>query len=396
MNRTDKIPNYKKYNMDKKKILIVVMSLSTGGTVSALKALMHTSFSKDNDISILIFCNTGVAKNPELKKYIIMPGKLAQFWFLNIANASLLTKILMLPIKVIKNTPWLGEKINTIIAKHIAKSIERRAQYDTVISFAENTVPNLVQHFKNDNKIVWVHCDYGNRIKREEEHIFRKYRKIVCVSKFTRDSFAKRYPSLAEKTVYIYNVCSIASIKAKAEEEIDDRLFDTSAFTIISIGRIAAVKRFHKIPAIAKKLKDAGCSFKWYIMGGGSAENTEKIKTAIESNGVSGEVVMLGARTNPYPYFKKADLLVSTSESEACPMIFNEAKILKTPIVSSDFGSSYEFIKQGTDGYITSIEDMHTIIEKLIKNKAEYSILVPSIEEELLEDSIIAKINNII
>lgn len=382
--------------MAKKKILIIVMALSTGGTTSALKALMQTSFSKDNDVSILIFCNTGVVQNPELKKYIIMSGNLMQLWFLNIANASLLAKILMLPIKIIKNTPWLGNRINTMIAKHIAKRTEKKEQYDTVISFAENTVPELVQHFKNENKIVWIHCDYGNRIKREEEHIFSKYRKIVCVSKFTRDSFAKRYPSLADRTVYIYNVCSINSIMAKSKETIDDMLFDTSAFTILSIGRIAPVKRFHEIPAIARRLKDTGCTFKWYIMGGGSAEDTDKIKTAIENCGVKDEVIMLGAKANPYPYLKRADMLVSTSESEACPMIFNEAKILGTPIVSANFGSAHEFIKQGVDGYISSIEEMHNIIGRLIENKDEYSKLSPCIENALQEDTIMAKINNII
>lgn len=380
----------------KKKILIVVMSLSTGGTTSALKALMQTSFSKDNDISILMLCNTGIAQNPELEKYIIMPGKLAQLWFLNIANASLLTKILMLPIKVIKNTPWLGNRINTMIAKHIAKSIEKKELYDTVISFTEHIVPGIVQHFKNENKIVWIHCDYGNAIKLDEEHILKKYRKIVCVSKFTRDSFAKRYPSLDDRTIYIYNVCSTDSIKAKSEEEINDRLFDTSVFTIISIGRIAPVKRFHEVPAIARKLKNIGCAFKWYIIGGGSNKEINKINVAIQSNGVMDEVIMLGARSNPFPYLKRADLLVSTSESEACPMIFNEAKILGTPIVSADFGSSYEFIKQSVDGYITPIENMHNVIEKLITDNAEYSKLSPSIDKELLEESIIAKINNII
>lgn len=380
----------------KKKILIVVMSLSTGGTTSALKALMQTSFSKDNDISILTLCRTGIVQNPELEKYIKMPSKLAQLWFLNIREMSLLTKILMLPIKVIKNTPWLGNKINTMIAKHIARSCEKKEQYYSVISFTEHIVPNIVQHFKNENKLVWIHCDYGNRIKREEEHIFRKYQRVVCVSKFTRDSFAKRYPSLDDRTVYIYNVCSIDSIKDKSEEEINDRLFDTSVFTIISIGRIAPVKRFHEIPAIARKLKDAGCVFRWYIIGGGSNEEINKIKVAIQSNEVMDEVIMLGAKTNPYPYIKKADLLVSTSESEACPMIFNEAKILGTPIVSANFGTSHEFIKQSVDGYITPIEEMHNVIEKLITDNAEYSKQSPIIDKELLEEAIIGKINNII
>lgn len=382
--------------MAKKKILIVMMSLSTGGTISALKALMQTSFSKNNDISILTLCNTGFDQNPELKKYLIMPGKFAQLWFMNITNASLLTKILMLPIKVIKNTPWLGNKIDTMISKHIARSAERKKRYDSVISFSEHIIPGIVQHFKNENKIVWIHCDYGNRIKRNDEHIFNKYRKIVCVSKFTRESFAKRYPSLEEKVEYLYNVCSTDSIKAKSEDEINDRLFDTSSFTILSIGRIAPVKRFHEIPAIARRLKDTGCAFKWYIMGGGSNEYTDKIKISIESNGVMDEVIMLGVRSNPFPYLKRADLLVSTSESEACPMIFNEAKILGTPIVSADFGSSYEFIKEKRDGVITSLEEMHNDIATLINDKEKYNMYKPYIDEDLKEESIVKKLNNIL
>ena len=325
-----------------------------------------------------------------------MLDKLTQLWFLNITNASLLVKILMLPIKVIKNTPWLGNKIDTIIAKHIARSTERKEQYDSVISFSEHKVPVIVQHFKNENKFVWIHCDYGNRIRLNEEHIFKKYCKIVCVSKFTRDSFAKRYPSLEGKVEYLYNVCSIDSIRKKAEEKINDRLFDTSVFTIISIGRIAAVKRFYEIPAIARKLKDAGCTFKWYIIGGGSIEETGKIKTTIESNGVGNEVIMLGARSNPYPYFKKADLLVSTSESEACPMIFNEAKILGIPIISADFGSSYEFIKENRDGNVTSLGNIHKAIITLITEKEKYDMYKPFIDEELNEESIIEKLKQIL
>lgn len=382
--------------MVKRKILIVIPSLRIGGTTSSLKALMLTSFSKDNDVRILVLSPKGLDKNDELRKYVIMPKKFIQLWFLNIADASLLKRLLMLPIKVIKNTPWLGSRIDTILAKHIARTTERDDRYDTVIAFSEQITPGIVQHFNNQNKIAWIHCDYGNRIKLDEEWIFKNFRKIICVSKFTCESFGKRYPALKNKTDFIYNICSMCDIKVKADEEINDILFDTSEFTIISIGRIAAVKRFHKIPEIAKKLKDAGCTFKWYIMGEGCVEDTYKIKAAIENNGMRNEVIMLGARNNPYPYLKKADLLVSTSESEACPMIFNEAKILGTPIVSTDFGSSYEFIKQGIDGHISSIEEIHNIIEVLIKNNTEYSKLFPIKDMDLLEDSIIAKINDII
>lgn len=380
--------------MAKKKILIVVMSLSTGGTTSSLKALMQTSLSKEYEIDILAICNNN--KDSGLKQYIIKSDNISRLWYSSTSQATRMQKLAMLPLKILKRIPLINKRVNTAIAKRVARIIEKKKQYDTVIAFSEYMTPEIVQHFKTSNKIAWIHCDYGNRIEREEEHIFNKFNTIVCVSNYTCNSFIKRYPLLKDKVTSIYNVCSIDDITAKSGKGINDTNFDKSKFTIISIGRIATVKRFTLIPSIAKMLKASGCDFKWYIIGGGDQNEIYKINNAIKVYNISENVILLGAKTNPYPYFKAADLLVSTSESEACPMIFNEAKILGTPIVSANFGSSYEFIKQNIDGYVTPIEEMHIVIEKLIKDKGEYLKLSPSIDNELLEESIIAKVNNII
>lgn len=381
--------------MAKKKILIVIRTLCTGGIVSSLKALMQTSFSKNNEVTILVLSKKGIEQYPELLKYVKYAGFLSHIWYTSIVGASLLTKLLTLPIKIIKNAPWIGNKIDSMVERHVAKHIERKIPHDVVIAFSEDTVPRIVQHFNSANRIVWLHCDYGNRIKRNNENLLKKFRTIVCVSDFTKASLIKRYPSLENKVTSIYNVCSIEGIKAKANENIDDCRFDTSKFTIISVGRVAKVKRFPEIPKIAKKLKDCGCIFKWYIIGSGTANDIEKVITAIESYGMQEEVVMLGTKPNPYPYFKAADLLVSTSESEACPMIFNEAKIIGTPIVSTNFGSSYEFIKEGRDGMISSLDNLHNAIAT-IAQKDIYNNYTPQIDEELKEYCIIDKINKIL
>ena len=93
-----------------------------------------------------------------------------------------------------------------------------------------------------------------------------------------------------------------------------------------------------------------------------------KIKEGIERNNLSKVVFYLGPKTNPYPYFANADLYVCLSESEACPMVFNEAKCFGTPIVSTDFGSSYEFIQSEKDGIIIPRELIFEAIKKYIQN----------------------------
>lgn len=77
-------------------------------------------------------------------------------------------------------------------------------------------------------------------------------------------------------------------------------------------------------------------------------------------------VVMLGAKTNPHYYIKHADLLVCLSKSEACPRVVNEAKILGTPTVSTDFPTIYEFIEDGETGIISSLSDLPNAITRII------------------------------
>ena len=77
-------------------------------------------------------------------------------------------------------------------------------------------------------------------------------------------------------------------------------------------------------------------------------------------------------------------------------MIFNEAKILNLPIISSDFPSAYEFIIPGKDGYICSIDTMPSIIERIIQDKIMYKSLKPSINNNFSTYSILNKIDKII
>ena len=116
----------------------------------------------------------------------------------------------------------------------------------------------------------------------------------------------------------------------------------------------------------------------------------------IKEYDVADCVKVLGEKKNPYPFFKSANLLVSTSISEACPMIFNEAKILNLPIISSDFPSAYEFIVPGKDGYICDIDTMPTMIEQIIQIMAMYQSFKPEISDLFSTGIIVNKIDNII
>ena len=126
------------------------------------------------------------------------------------------------------------------------------------------------------------------------------------------------------------------------------------------------VKGFSLIPKIASELKQRACEFRWFIIGGPENNEFSKVKSEIQKYDVEDVVFLLGAKRNPYPLLRASNLYVSTSFSEACPMVFLEAKTLGVPIVSADFGSAREFLNHDNDGYVISQDHMSEVLKELI------------------------------
>lgn len=344
----------------KTKILFVVPGFSLGGTTTALASMLNCKFADDYDIDVFAItrrdCNL-----PPIVSHDIGSNGLTTAYYGDFSRFQKKEKVKYLFVKLLKQIQGCSEKLEHWVTKTTIKKIERKKHYDVVVGFQELLATQFTSHFKCPRKIAWIHCDYASTYGEEvdELDLYSRFEKVVCVSQFTRQGFVGRYPSLADKTVAIHNIFDAKSVIKRSKAPIDDPRFDISRFTIISLGRVHDVKRFYLIPEIAAQLKKASLDFRWYILG--SADIPDELKRfsdAVHQYSVENEVVFLGGKSNPYPYLKAADLMVTVSKSEACPMIFNEAKILHVPVLSSDFGSAFEFIEQGKDGYISSLENL--------------------------------------
>lgn len=244
-------------------------------------------------------------------------------------------------------------------------------KYDAVVCFSEG-ITYMVCSFPAKKLIQWIHCDYRRHLETNnpkfERYAYERYDTVVCVSDFVKGVFSEIYPEFAHKTIAIHNVINVEDIRAKAneDEDLDDR-FKTDSFTIISCGRLDPIKGFNKIPALANKVKSLTDNpFRWYIIGGGFEEEQCKIESEIKKYQLENTVILLGPKTNAYPYIAKADLYVCTSESESFPLVVNEAKALSVPIISNNFPSVYESVEDGIDGYVVPLNAMPEKIAKFM------------------------------
>lgn len=161
--------------------------------------------------------------------------------------------------------------------------------------------------------------------------------KLCCVSHEVYNSLSVfRTISNAKKSV-VYNVHNIERIRQLAlmpiANEIENRIFKNPTF--LYCGRLDGNKapdRTLKAFVKADLPKDSQLVF----IGEDQDCLTVDLKDMVKDYGVEDRVHFFGRKSNPYPYFKRAKALISSSYSEGLPGVMIEALALDTPVVTTN------------------------------------------------------------
>lgn len=352
-----------------KKILFIIPSLGTGGTNSSLDSF-YTQFNDKYHIAVFSIAHQPRNHNYSFDEVLLKQDIVLSLLWANFSDQKRLFKIFAFFFKTVQSLcrKFININLAEVYGKKVVRKIESNEKYDFVVGFQEGFATAFASFFQKPNKVAWIHCNYDFYLSfgKSEENLYNKFTNIVCVSKYTASVFANRYPALSPKIIFIHNLIDSNRIKELAQSSITDADFSADCINLISVGRFSTVKRFREIPSIAQTLKNRDLKFAWYILGPADESGENVLFTEnIEKYSVQDCVKWLGGKSNPYPYFNKADIYVCLSESEACPMVFKEAKIFGLPIVTTDFPSAYEFVNE-QDGIISSLENMPDAINSMI------------------------------
>lgn len=364
----------------KKKILFVIPDFYIGGTNKSLENLLLLIDNNIYEIRIFSLYEDGdfYYKEKVFKPYLIKKSFFYRlfhdhFWFRKFSTlASLLFRC----------------NASRLLHKFEINRIQKKEKFDTVIAYQESSATICVSMLRNcSNRIAWVHCelrywlqDLVKGRKLEEAGDYSKYDKIICVSESARQSFLSLYPHLSDRVMFIYNSVDDNHIKELADDVKANVPFSDNTFNILSVGRFSPTKQFDLIPKIVSELKKITSKpFCWYIIAS-TEECLQDMLEKIEKYDVSREVILLGAKDNPYPYFKKSDLFVCTSESESFSYVIAESKVLHVPVLCNNIPVAKEVVSD-EEGWISSIADMPGTLSRIIdKNNGIYT----SVKEKIL------------
>lgn len=143
--------------------------------------------------------------------------------------------------------------------------------------------------------------------------------------------------------------------------------YDKSNINIVASGRIREEKGFDFLLRSFAKVVGNNKKFKLYILGDiGSKSYLNELQNIIQKCDLTDHVQFIGFKSNPFPYYKHADLFVLSSKWEGLPNVVLEALYLQTPVVVTDCIPYFnKLICEGKNGYVVKFGDKQDLAEKI-------------------------------
>lgn len=369
-----------------KKVLFVINTLGGAGAERALLELLKR-FSPEQyqtDLYVLLEQGELISQVPEYVN-ILNRDYTAESVLTREGKKKLNKKVfrrLFTRGALFKNIPYLIKNISVMLKQkkiHADKLLWRvmsdsgmslDKEYDMAIAYLEGGSTYFVHdHVKAKQKFTFLHVDYSyaGYSRKLDKNCYLDFDRVFTVSGEVKESFEKIYPECADRTFIFHNLIDRKEIIRKAE--LPGGFEDTyNGKRILTVGRLTVQKAYETAIDAMKLLKDQGVNVRWYVLGEG--ELKEQLQQKIDSLGLTGDFILLGAEENPYPYYKQCDLYVHATRFEGKSIAVQEAQVLGCAILVSDCSGNREQVNDGIDGSLCqlSAEDISRNIKELLED----------------------------
>lgn len=356
------------WNKMKKKVLLIAPSMMIGGAERSLLGLLEAIDYEKLDVSLMLYRHEGELMNdipegpvilPEIDKYRTFDTPILQLVRERKYLFALARILAILAVKIHCRVTgeragiWMSVQYITRFLQPLLPNIP--GEYDLGVMFlgVGDTVLNKV-HAKK--KIAWCHTDYSTLgpSKRMDIQTYEKMDSISVVSNECKQAFDKAYPQFSNKSIVFENILSNSYLRRQANENVETKM-DGCGLKILSIGRFCEAKNFDNVPEICKLIRDQGLNVTWYLIGYGGDEAL--IRQKIQEYSMEDHVIVLGKKSNPYPYIKACDVYIQPSRYEGKCVAVREAQMLGKPVIITNYATSASQLEDGVDGVIVPMDN---------------------------------------
>ena len=392
----------------KKKILILINTLGRGGAEIALLNFIRQFDPEEYEISLYVMLGQGelIGRVPEYVKVLnrefdpteVLSARGSRALIRHTLHRALRRGALARNLTyLVKNFPAClrGGGLKVLLWKVIADGTPQLGErFQLAVAYLEGaSTYYLARKVDAARKVAFFHTDYkrAGYTRALDGDAYERIDLVYCVSDETKAAFLEAYPELEETTDVFRNILN--------EEEILRRGaapggFEGDGYTgvrIVTLGRLEKVKAVSLAVRTMAVLRDRGFDARWYVFGEGSERAA--LEKEIAALGLKDRFFLPGAKDDPFPYLKQADIYVQCSEYEGSSMAIKEAQLLGRPVVVSDRGGNSGMVVHGETGLLVQDLTPETIADSvgmLIRDPAARERLgnnaAESMKRELEED----------
>ena len=368
----------------KPRILILIHYLEIGGAEISLIGLLNAIDKAKYDVDLFVYSHQGelmqlipdgVNLLPEIPKYSTLERPMKEVLregYVDIVAARLLAKIRHRRYRRTHKINGEDASIFQYVANCTTPLLPMVSdkEYDLAISFL-NPHNICLDKVRAKKKVAWIHTDYTkiHINKHLELPYWSGFDHIASISEAATEAFVKIFPELATKVIEIENILSPSFVQKRANGTAEEIEPTSGVVNLLSVGRFCTAKNYDNLPFICKHLVEMGVNVRWYIIGFGGQE--QLIREKIAEAGMEKRVIILGKRSNPYPYIKACDIYVQPSRYEGKSVTVREAQMLYKPVVVTNYPTASSQIENGVDGMIVPMDNRACAegIKALIDNK---------------------------
>lgn len=324
----------------KKRILFMIGTLQSGGVSKSIVNLLNVMDCATYDVHLLLLDRAGDILSPYLPSDITV--------HVNREIENLHRGLSGIRALVFTGHLWLalGSLIRMLLSKFsrawagrwLAYLMPRFTElsFDLIVDYGgQQQLYYMVDKLDGKKKITFFHNDYSKwpYYYAADRLYYPKVDQILSISQTCVDVLKAYFPDCKDKISVMQNISSPVLITKQANETVD---LPIAPLLLVSLGHIMRRKGTDFSIDAAKILQKKGVEFKWMLVG----KVVEKdLIRRIEQEGLADRFVVLGIRSNPYPYIKAADIYVHPARFEGKSIALDEAKILCKPIVVTNFST---------------------------------------------------------
>jgi len=293
---------------------------------------------------------------------------------------------------------WPGRIHRQLVADMAA--VIREQQVDLVFdhTFHMTLIAGPATAATKTRRISLVVCDPENDlISNESRFLFFKRRLlknayqtadvVVAVSEGVREAIITSYNSEPASVQTMYYPINLERIDGYYNQ--GDLKLESEYFHVVSCGRLHSQKGFScLIEAVQKLIYEKSLTqLRFHILGEGPCR--EELKNEIQRKRLNEYVFLEGFQSNPFQYYREAQLFCLSSLYEGFGLVLAEAMACRIPVLSTDCPSGpAEILANGQFGRLVPPGNADALVDQIDDAVSDYESwcsTVPSARERVEE-----------